>query len=233
MRASQASTGQLVSGSTLRVLVADDHPVYRLGLRSLLNSVEGIEVVGEAADGIEAVTAAHELQPDVVVMDLRMPGLDGIQATERITQRNPGVAVLLLTYTDEDEPVLAALQKGARGYVLKDAGQDVILRAIHDVANGEMIFGASVAKRMGSLLAARPAQAARVFPELTGREYEVLDLMAEGLNNQAIAYRLGVGDKRVRNCISEIYAKLRVADRGQAIVRAREAGLGRQGKPAG
>ena len=218
-----------MSGPVVRVLVADDHPVYRLGLRSLLDSVDGVEVVGEAADGEEAVTAALELLPDVVVMDLRMPGVDGIEATERITQRNPEVAVLLLTYTDEDEPILAALQKGARGYVLKDAGQDAILRAIHDVANGEMIFGASIAKRVGSLLSARPTASARPFPELTARQYEILELIAQGHSNPLIARRLGVGEKTVRNCVTEIYTKLRVADRGQAIVRAREAGLGRAG----
>ncbi len=218
-----------MTGPVVRVLLADDHPVYRLGLRSLLDSVEGVKVVGEAADGAAAVTAALELLPDVVVMDLRMPGVDGIEATERITQRHPEVAVLLLTYTDEDEPILAALQKGARGYVLKDAGQDAILRAIHDVANGEMIFGASIAKRVGSLLAARSAPSVRAFPDLTARQYEILELVAQGLSNQLIARRLGVGEKTVRNCVTEIYTKLRVADRGQAIVRAREAGLGRAG----
>lgn len=220
-----------MSGPVVRVLVADDHPVYRLGLRSLLDSVEGVEVVGEATDGEEAVTAALELLPDVVVMDLRMPGMDGIEATQRITQRNPEVAVLLLTYTDEDEPILAALQKGARGYVLKDAGQDAILRAIHDVANGEMIFGASIAKRIGGLLAAGSTGTERAFPELTARQYEILELIAQGLSNQLIARRLGLGEKTVRNCVTDIYTKLRVADRGQAIVRAREAGLGRAGTP--
>jgi DNA-binding NarL/FixJ family response regulator len=212
----------------LRVVLADDHPVYRLGLCSLLASVEGMEVVGEAVDGEEAVTAALELRPDVVVMDLQMPGLDGIEATERITQDDPEVAILLLTYTDDDEAVLRALQKGARGYVLKDSGPDVILRAIRDVASGEMIFGASIAKRVGGLLADRPAGRVRPFPDLTDRQYEILELMAQGLNNQRIALQLGVGDKRIRNCVTEIYNKLAVQDRGQAIIRAREAGLGRR-----
>ncbi len=215
---------------TVRVVLADDHPVYRLGLRSLLDSVEEVEVVGEATNGDEAVTAALQLQPDVVVMDLRMPGLDGIEATERITQASPDVAVLLLTYTDEDEPIIAALQKGARGYVLKDAGQDVILRAIQGVADGEMIFGASIAKRVGTLLGAGPPRSLRPFPELTSRQYEVLELMAQGLNNQVIARRISLGEKTVRNCVTDIYTRLRVADRGQAIIRAREAGLGRDGK---
>ena len=213
----------------LRVLLADDHPVYRLGLRALLNSVEGIEVVGEAGDGLEAVAAAAELQPDVVVMDLRMPLLDGIGATERIVKANPEAAVLLLTYTDEDEPVIAALQRGARGYVLKEAGREAIVRAIRDVANGEMIVGASIARRVGAFLTARAAGSPRPFPQLSPREFEILELMAEGLNNQSIAQRLGVGDKRVRNCVTQIYNKLQVEGRGQAIIRAREAGLGRGG----
>ena len=216
-----------MTGRALRVLVADDHPVYRLGLLSLLSSVEGLEVVGEAADGNEAVAVARQVRPDVMVMDLRMPGLDGIEATEQIMQANPEVAVLVLTYTDEDDAVLRALQKGARGYVLKDAGPDVILRAIHDVAHGEMIFGPSIAKRLGHLLAERPATKMRAFPELTARQYEILELMAQGLNNQTIARQLNVSDKRVRNCVTDIYNKLRVQDRSQAIVRARGAGLGR------
>ncbi len=213
----------------VRVLLADDHPVYRLGLRALLDSVEGIEVVGEAGDGLEAVAAAADLQPDVVVMDLRMPLLDGIGATERIVKANPEAAVLLLTYTDEDEPVIAALQRGARGYVLKEAGREAIVRAIRDVANGEMIVGASIARRVGAFLTARTAESPRPFPQLSPREFEILELMAEGLNNQMIAQRLGVGDKRVRNCVTQIYNKLQVDGRGQAIIRAREAGLGQGG----
>lgn len=220
-----------MSAPTVRVLLVDDHPVYRLGLRALLDSVAGVEVVGEAANGLDAVIAAAEMKPDVVVMDLRMPGLDGIEATDRITNANPEVAVLVLTYTDEDEPVIAALQRGARGYVLKEAGQEVIVRAIRDVANGEMIVGASVAKRMGALLTARSTGAPRPFPQLSEREYEILDLIAEGLNNPAIARQLGVGEKRVRNCVAEIYNKLPAQDRAQAIIRAREAGLGRKGRP--
>ncbi len=218
-----------MSGPALRVLLADDHPVYRLGLRALLDSVDGVEVVGEAADGLEAVAAAAALKPDVVVMDLRMPRLDGIGATERIVTADPDAAVLLLTYTDEDEPVIAALQRGARGYVLKEAGQEAIVRAIRDVASGEMIFGASIARRVGAFLTALGPRSPRPFPDLSGREFEILELMAQGLNNQLIAQKLGVGDKRVRNCVTQIYNKLRVQDRGQAIIRAREAGLGRDG----
>ena len=211
----------------VRVLLADDHPVYRLGLRALLDSVDGIAVVGEAATGEEAVTAAAELRPEVVVMDLRMPDLNGIEATRRIVEHQPDAAVLMLTYTDEDHSVLDAMLAGARGYVLKEAGPDAILRALHDVAHGEMIFGASIARRMPQLLGRASTEAPRPFAELTRREQEVLELMARGLNNAAIASRLGVGDKRVRNCVTEIYHKLGVADRAQAVIRARDAGLGR------
>lgn len=216
-----------MTAPSVRVLLVDDHPVYRLGLRAFLDSVEGIEVVGEAATGAEAVSAVEELRPAVVVMDLQMPELNGIEATRRIVKAVPDVAVLVLTYSDEDHSVLDAMLAGARGYVLKEAGTEVILRAIHDVAQGEMIFGASIAERMRSLLGARRSPS-RPFPELTAREYEVLDLMAQGSNNTEIALRLGIGDKRVRNCITEIYAKLGVPGRPQAIVLAREAGLGRR-----
>jgi len=211
----------------LRILLADDHPVYRLGLRSLLGSLEGFEVVGEAATGAEAVARAREVQPDVVVMDLHMPELDGIAATRSITRSNPSAAVLVLTHSDEDQSVLDVVLAGARGYVLKEAGTDAILRAIQDVASGEMILGASVAGKVAELLATGRGRRSRPFPELTEREYTILDLVAQGLNNSAIGMRLGVGEKRVRNCVSEIYLKLCVPDRSQAIIRAREAGLGR------
>ena len=213
----------------IRVLLADDHPVYRLGLRALLDSVDGLEVVGEAATGREAVAAAHEMGPHVVVMDLNMPDLSGIEATRHIVTARPDVAVLMLTYSDEDNSVLDAMLAGARGYVLKEAGTDAIVRAVQDVASGEMILGSSIARRMSSLLGSRAQGPAppRPFAELTAREFEILELMAQGLNNATIALRLGVGDKRVRNCITGIYSKLGVVDRPQAIILAREAGLGR------
>lgn len=214
---------------TLRVLLADDHPVYRLGLRALLGSLDGFEVVGEAATGAEAVARTGDLQPDVVVMDLHMPELDGIEATKSIVRTDPNAAVLVLTHSDEDQSLLDAVLAGARGYVLKEAGTDAIVRAIQDVASGEMILGASIAEKVAVLLAAGAARAPapRPFPELTERELGILDLMAQGLNNSVIGSRLGLGDKRVRNCVSDIYSKLQVSDRAQAIVRAREAGLGR------
>lgn len=211
----------------VRVLLADDHPVYRLGLSALLGSLDGFEVVGEAATGSEAVAQAVALGPDVVVMDLQMPEMNGIDATRRIVKAQPDVAVLMLTYSDEDHSVLDAVLAGARGYVLKDAGMDAILRAIEDVAAGEMILGPSVAKSLRQRLAAGPAEPVRPFPGLTERELDVLELMAQGANNATIALRLNVGDKRVRNVITEIYSKLGVSGRPEAIIVAREAGLGR------
>lgn len=211
----------------IRVLLADDHPVYRLGLRALLESLEGFEVVGEAATGGQAVAGAAELRPDVVVMDLHMPELDGIAATKAIIRRDPDRAMLILTHSDEDQSLLDAVLAGARGYVLKEAGTESIVRAIQGVADGQMILGESVAGKVASLLATGRSRSSRPFPELTDREFTILDLMAQGLNNSAIGLRLGVGDKRVRNCVSDIYTKLRVADRSEAIVRARDAGLGR------
>ncbi|HVL04010.1 MAG TPA: response regulator transcription factor [Acidimicrobiales bacterium] len=211
--------------SPVRVLLADDHPVYRLGLRALLQSLDGFEVVGEAASGLDAVDRALELRPDVVVMDLQMPGLSGIEATRRITKQRPDTAVLVLTFSDEDQSVLDAVLAGASGYVLKEAGTDNILRAIQDVASGEMILGPSVAHKVQKLLSAGKTESPRLFPELSDRELEILALVANGLNNSAIALRMGVGEKRVRNCISEIYGKLQVPDRAAAIIKARDAGL--------
>ena len=210
----------------VRVLLADDHPVYRLGLRALLESTDGFDVVGEAATGAEAVAAAEDLDPDVVVMDLRMPELNGIEATRALLRKQPEAAVLVLTYSDEDQSLLDAVLSGARGYVLKDAGKEAILRAIHDVAAGQMVLGASIAKRLPTLLAGGHTTEPRPFPQLTDREREILELMAKGIDNRQIAAQLGVGEKRVRNCVSEIYTKLAVPDRSQAIILAREAGLG-------
>ncbi len=208
------------------VLLADDHPVYRLGLRALLESTDGFEVVGEAATGKEAVAAAADLAPQVVVMDINMPELNGIEATKSIVRSEPDAAVLMLTYSDEDQSLIEAVLAGARGYVLKDSGKDAILRAIRDVAAGEMVLGASIARRLPNLLGAEDRTEQRPFPQLTDREREILELMARGLDNRQIALKLSIGDKRVRNCVSQIYSKLSVADRSQAIVMAREAGVG-------
>ena len=209
----------------IRVLVADDHPLFRQGLRSLVADSPETELAGVAADGAEAVAVALAERPDVVIMDLRMPNLDGVEATRRIVAALPDVAVLVLTMVEEDASIFAAMRAGARGYVLKGAGPETILRSILVVAAGEAIFGPSVASRLTQFFAAGPAAAAAPFPELTAREREILILMSSGANNAAIAARLGLTEKTVRNNVSNVFAKLRVADRAAAVARARDAGL--------
>jgi DNA-binding NarL/FixJ family response regulator len=217
----------------LTVLVADDHPVFRGGLRAMLASTEAIEVIGEAATGREAVEQAVERRPDVVVMDLHMPGeLNGVAATRELTLQAPEVRVLMLTMFDDDESVFAAMRAGASGYVLKDAEQHDVVRSIVAVARGDVVLGPAVAERMRTFLAGE-APPASPFPQLTSREAEVLELLAAGDDNQAIARRLGVASKTVRNTVSNIFLKLQVADRPQAIIRAREAGMGRGSGPDG
>jgi DNA-binding NarL/FixJ family response regulator len=212
------------------VLIADDHPVFRRGLRTLLASVPDLEVVGEAATGAEVVTAAVAAQPDVIVMDLHMPGLNGIEATRRVLQTSPHISMLVLTMLDDDASVFAAMRAGARGYLLKDADQDEIVRAIWAVGSGEAIFGPAIATRVIDYFAAPwPSLPPQAFPELTARERELLELIAQGHNNQTIAERLGLRHKTVRNHVSNIFSKLQVADRAQAIVRARQVGLGTTG----
>ncbi|TQJ48574.1 response regulator transcription factor [Phycicoccus sp. SLBN-51] len=213
----------------IRVLLADDHPVYRDGLAALLASVEGLEVVGTAEDGLAAVALATELQPDVVVMDVQMPGLDGIEATRRLTTASPHIGVVVLTMAEEDATLFSAMQAGARGYLLKGANQAEITRAVTAVARGEAIFGPSIARRIADFFAGAPAAgsaAEQAFPQLTAREREILELVAAGRSNPQIASTLFLSPKTVRNNVSNIFAKLHVADRAEAIVRAREAGLG-------
>jgi DNA-binding NarL/FixJ family response regulator len=210
----------------ITVMVADDHPVVRSGLRALLGSIEGLTVVGDADNGHEAVRQAVEKRPDVLVMDIQMPELDGIRATQLITRDAPEVAVLMLTMYQDDDSVFSAMRAGARGFLLKGAGQDEIVRAIRAVAAGEAIFGPGIARRVLGFFAAPPVSRAP-FPELTDREHEVLDLIADGRPNGEIGRRLGISPKTVANHISSIFTKLQVADRAQAIVRARDAGLGR------
>lgn len=210
----------------LRVVVADDHPIVREGMTALLTSLPGFTVVGVAATGRAAVREAVTAKPDVAVLDLQMPDLDGIAATKEIRRAAPAVAVLVLTMFSDDDSVFAAMRAGARGYLVKGAEQDEIARAIRAVAAGEAIFGPGVAQRVLGFFAAPPAAAAP-FPELTGRERQVLDLIAAGLPNAAIGDRLGVAPKTVANNVSAIFAKLQVADRAAAIIRARDAGLGR------
>ena len=211
------------------VLIADDHPLVLSGLRALLETLEGIEVVGQAVDGREAVSAAMSLLPDVVVMDLQMPELDGVEATRQIAERLPGTAVLVLTMHDDDASVFAAIRAGARGYLLKGAAQEDVARAIAAVSRGEAIFGPAVARRVLQLFAAGPESTALPFPQLTAREREILDLMAGGLTNAEIGERLFLSSKTVSNNVSVIFDKLQVAGRPKAIVRARNAGLGRAG----
>jgi DNA-binding NarL/FixJ family response regulator len=213
----------------IRVLIADDHPLFRDGLAALLRAGPDTELAGAAATGPEAVSLAVQERPDVVVMDLRMPGLNGIEATRRIVAASPGIAVLVLTMLDDDESVVAALRAGARGYLLKGADQAQIRRAVHAAAAGEAVFGAGIAARVLGFFAAA-SEAPTVFPELTSRERQVLELVAQGRSNPVIAARLHLSEKTIRNNVSNILVKLQVADRAQAIVRARDAGLGQQAR---
>jgi DNA-binding NarL/FixJ family response regulator len=209
--------------TTLRILIADDHPLYRDGLSAALKAA-GLEVVGEAADGRQAVAVSLDLQPDVVIMDLDMPAKGGIEATRRIAHSSPHVAILVLTMLADDDSVFAALRVGARGYLLKGAGREEIVRAVQTVADGGGVFGASVARRIMEHFSGR--QATEPFPELTDREREVLAMVAAGHNNTAISAQLALAPKTVRNHISNILTKLQVSDRAQAIIRARAAGMG-------
>jgi DNA-binding NarL/FixJ family response regulator len=210
----------------IRILVADDHVGFRSGLEALLGTIGGVEVVGSAADGESAVELAAEAQPDVVIMDLNLPGIDGVEATRRIVGTSPHIAVLVLSMYDDDDQVFGALKAGARGYLLKGADRAELARAIRGVTSGEAIFGPAIARRLVAFFAARPVAEPTVFPELTQREREILDLVARGLNNSQITQRLVLSPKTVRNHVSNIFSKLQVADRAQAIVRARQAGMG-------
>lgn len=208
----------------VRIIIADDHPMFREGLRQVLSGEDGLEVVGEAADGRQAVALALELQPDVAIMDLNMPGLLGVEATREIVATSPHIGVLVLTMFDDDASVFAAMRAGARGYLLKGADRASVLRAVNSVAQGDVIVGPAVARHLHRLLATRDT--ASVFPELTRREHEVLARVAAGESNGEIARALTLSDKTVRNHISNLFTKLQVATRAQAIVRARQAGLG-------
>ena len=215
---------------TVRVLIADDHPLFREGMRGRLDRVADVAVVGEAASGDEAVELAHKLEPDVILMDIKMPGLNGIEATREIQQASPQIGVLVLTMFEDDDSVFAAMRAGAKGYLLKESGGEGVVHAIRAVASGEAVFGPGVAERiMGFFAAPRAAAPQRAFPELTEREEEVLSLVAQGKANREIARQLFVSLKTVRNHVSNILLKLQVADRAQAVIRARDAGMGRDG----
>lgn len=214
----------------IRILVADDHPHFRDGLRALLLSAPDVEVVGEARDGEEAVQLAARLQPDVILMDLNMPGVGGIEATRRILHTSPHISVLVISMYEDDDSVFAALKAGARGYLLKGALKAEILRAIRAVTSGEAIFGPAIARRLMQYFSAPPHLGAsrEAFPELTEREREILELIAQHQTNPEIAKKLHLSQKTVRNHVSNIFTKLQVSDRAQAIIRAREAGMGRE-----
>ena len=211
----------------VRVVLADDHPMFRFGLRAILEAAEDIEVVGEAKDGQELVALVEKERPDVVLTDLAMPVVDGAAATRRIIERYPALGVIVLTMHEDDEALFGALRAGARGYLLKDADSDEIVRAVLDVASGHAIYSAGVARRIvGFFTGAQQRYAASAFPELTAREREVLALVAAGLGNHEIARRLGLTEKTVRNVVATILFKLQVSNRAAAVAKARDAGIG-------
>ena len=218
-----------MSDAVIRVLIVDDHPVFRDGLASLLDPLPGIEVVGRAGDGLEVVEQVAAVRPDVVVMDVQMPRLNGIEATRRIAADHPQTGVLVVTMGEDDGTVMSALRAGARGYLRKGAEQDEVVRAITTVHGGGVVFGASLAHRIAEVLA--PARtSSRPFPELTERETEVLDRIAAGRSNPQIAAELYLSPKTIRNNVTSILAKLQATDRAEVIIRARDAGLGNAGR---
>lgn len=210
----------------LLVLIADDHPLFRKGMRALLTATPGTEVVGEATTGQEAIELAAALQPDVILMDLQMPGINGIEATRQILHTSPHIRILVVTLFEDDASIFSALRAGARGYILKDAQEEEMLRAIRAVGSGEAIFSPAIATRLMDFFAApRPAAPKEIFPTLTEREREILQMIARGRTNNDIAKDLALSSKTVGNYVSNIFSKLQVADRAQAIIRARDAGL--------
>jgi len=217
------------SEDQIRILIADDNQRFRSGLKALIAVAQDTTLAGEATTGSEAVLMAERLQPDVILMDIQMPGINGIDATRQILQTSPHIGILMLTMFEDDDSVFAAMRAGARGYLLKGALKAEILRAIRGVYSGEAIFGPAIARRLTQFFAQpRSSAIAREFPELTEREQEILELIARHQTNPEIAQRLGLSPKTVRNHVSNIFSKLQVADRAQAIIRARQAGLGRE-----
>jgi DNA-binding NarL/FixJ family response regulator len=211
----------------LRILIADDHPVFRHGIHTLLEATPAMEVVGEATTGTEVIALAESLQPDVILMDLNMPGLSGIEATRQIVQTSPHIRILVVTMFDEDASVFTAMRAGARGYILKDAEKAELVRAIQAIGNGEAIFSPAIASQLIAFFATPfPLAQKDIFPELTDREREILHLIATGATNSEIAKQLTLSTKTVSNYVSNIFSKLQVADRAEAIIRARDAGLG-------
>lgn len=208
------------------ILIVDDHPFFRRGIRSLLESLPDFEVVGEAADGQAAVRLAGDLQPDLILMDLQMPGGSGLEAIQAIQNESASARILVVTLFEDDDSVFSALRAGARGYLLKDAEDDEMVRAMRAVANNEAIFSPAIANRVLSYFAMRPALPKTIFPSLTDRERVILELIAQGDTNRRIAEKLSLSQKTVSNYVSNIFTKLQVAGRAQAIIQARQAGLG-------
>jgi DNA-binding NarL/FixJ family response regulator len=215
------------AGEPLTILIADDHALFRDGLRALLSSAPDTVLVGEATTGEEAIALAASLQPDVILMDLKMPSMSGIVATRRILHESPHIGILMVTMFEEESSIFAAMRAGARGYILKGAKHAEMLRAIRAVGNGEAIFSPAIAQRLIEFFATtQPVTMPQAFPELSEREREILHLLAQGCKNAEIASRLVLSPKTVRNYVSNIISKLQVVDRTQAILRAKEAGLG-------
>jgi DNA-binding NarL/FixJ family response regulator len=217
-----------MNSEPVRVVVADDHPVFRDGLQVTLDDEPDISVVAAVSDGEAAVAEALRHRADVVLMDLRMPGGGGVAATARIAVERPATNVIVLTMSDDDDSVFAALRAGARGYLLKEAESNDILRAVRAVAGGEAVFGPRIADRVIAFFSTAGLRggAATPFPQLTDREREVLDLVARGCDNPTIARRLFLSEKTVRNHVSACLTKLQVASRAEAVALARDAGLG-------
>jgi len=212
----------------IRILIADDHPVFRFGMRALLETETDFEVVGEASTGNEAVTLTDELQPDVILMDITMPGMNGVEATRQILDRHPETGILIVTMLDDDT-LVPAMRAGARGYLLKGADGEETLRAIRAVAHGEAIFSPAIAERLTQIISTPPpAEVEAPFPDLTQRELEILTLIAQGMSNAEIAHRFTLSLKTIRNHVSSILNKLQVSDRFQVAIRARDAGLGEE-----
>lgn len=209
----------------IRVLIADDHTLFREGMRAILSAAPDCEIVGEAGDGEGAVAQAIELMPTVVLMDVHMPALSGIEAARRISRDQPQIGIIMLTMYEDDASVFAAMRAGARGYVLKGADKHEVLKTIRAVAAGEALFGPLIARRITRFFAQSTTQTAYPFPELTQREREILALISQGKSNAEIAHRLVISPKTLSNHVSSIFNKLQVADRAQAIVKARESGL--------
>lgn len=210
----------------LQVLIVDDHPLFRKGMRALLDSMPDVEVIGEAQTAEEAIEYAEQLQPDVILMDLQLPGSSGLDATREIVRLSPHIQILVITLFEDNDSIFAALQAGARGYILKDTDEEEMIRAIRSVGSGEAIFSPAIANHlMDYFSTSRKKIPKQVFPELTNREREILELIAIGESNHSIAERLSISLKTVRNHVSNIYSKLQVADRAQAVIKAREGGI--------